>query len=72
MTVPAFALEQRTFVPIDAEPSQLVEDDIDQLRSISVAVGVFDAEHERAARRPGKEPIEERSTRTTDMQKPRG
>src|SRR5262249_34262399 len=62
------AADRRTFVPVQTEPAQAVENPLNHRVGRSFRVGVFDAEDEHAARPPCIEPVEERSARPTDMQ----
>ena len=58
MQIQALRLEVRAFIPIDAEPSQPVENSLDQFRAIALDVGILDAQDHRAALAARKEPVE--------------
>ena len=45
----ALGLRERPLVPVELEPAQRVEDQLDVLGRGALAVGVLDAQHERAA-----------------------
>ena len=60
--------DPRPFVPIEAEPSQAVENALDHVGRRALDVGVLDAQHEHAAMTTGKEPVEERGPRAADVQ----
>ncbi len=60
MARPVLALEERALVPRDPEPAQAVEDDLGMGFGAALAVGVFDPEHQRAARVAGVKPVEQR------------
>src|SRR5262245_28923249 len=68
----ALALEERTFVPVDAEPAETVEDGLDRFRGRPRPVGVLDAEDERALVVARIEVAEERRPCAADVQKARG
>ena len=56
------------FVPLDAEPSQVIDDLLNSGWGITFLVGVLDAEHEGAAHFFGEKPVEKSGPGTTDMQ----
>ena len=62
------AANLRTFIPVDAEPAQPIEDSGDHLGLGALHVGVFDAQDERAAVTTGVEPVEKRSAGAADVQ----
>src|SRR6185503_7628621 len=57
----------RPFIPIKTEPLQVRDDALLGLSSGSFGVGVLDAQHERAAVPPRKQPVEQRRTRVPDV-----
>jgi hypothetical protein len=76
VTLEAFALkvgavraaDVRSFVPIDPEPSQPVENPLDHLGRGTLGVGVLDAKDEGAAVAARVKPVEQRRARATHMQ----
>src|SRR4029434_6758576 len=58
----------RSFVPIEAEPLQAVDDPRHHLPRRSLGVGVFDTQHERAAVTTGVEPVEESRPGPADVE----
>ncbi len=58
----------RPFVPVEAEPAHRLEDARHHLVGRTLGVGVFDAQHERAAMAPREQPVEERCSRAADVQ----
>ena len=62
----------RSFVPIEPEPAQPVEDAGHHFPRRPAGIGVFDAQHERPAMTPGVEPVEERGAGAADVQVSRG
>ena len=63
---------ERAFVPVQAEPAQAVEDDVDGFLGVARGVGVLDAQDERAAGVAGVEPVEQGGARAADVQKTGG
>ena len=61
----------RSLVPIEPEPAQSIEDDLDRLLGIARHVGILDAQDESAAGVPGIQPVEQRRARPADVQEPR-
>src|SRR5262249_1602438 len=61
-------LEDRTLVPLEAEPAQRVLDADHPLLTRAGAVGVLDAEGERAAVVTGEQPVEERGADRSHVQ----
>jgi hypothetical protein len=57
-----------TFVPVEPEPAHALEDDVDGRLGIAGSVGVFDAQDEGTPVVPGKEPVEQRRTGTSDVE----
>ena len=57
-----------TFIPIESEPAQAVEDDVHGFLAVPRGVSVFDAQNERAAGVAGVKPVEQRSARAADVQ----
>ena len=57
------ALEEGALVPVEAEPAEAVEDGRDRLGRRALAVGVLDAQDERAAVVAREEVVEERGAR---------
>ena len=51
-------LKDRPLVPLELEPPQRVEDLLDVLRSRSLAVGIFDPQHEAPAASVSQQPVE--------------
>ena len=60
--------DERPFIPVEAKPSQPVEDAVDHVGRRSLGVRVFDPEHERAAVPAREQPVEERGARAADVQ----
>ena len=56
------------FVPIEPEPAQAVDDAGDHLPRGALGIGVFDAQHERAAVPAGVEPVEQRRPGAADVE----
>ena len=56
------------FVPVEAQPSQVVEDAVLGFARRSLRVGVLDAQHERAAVAARQQPVEQRRARVADVQ----
>ena len=52
-------LEERSLVPVDAEPGERLEDVVDQLGLVAGAVGVLDAQHEAAPLLAGEGEVEQ-------------
>src|ERR1019366_2283410 len=63
----ARAADAGALVPVEAEPAERVEDDVDAGLRASLAVGVLDAEDERAAALAGPEPVEQRRPYAPDV-----
>jgi hypothetical protein len=61
-------LRQRALVPIELEPAERVEDQLDVLGCGALAVGVLDPEHELAARTAREEPVVKCRPRAADVQ----
>jgi hypothetical protein len=57
-----------TLVPLEPQPAQALENSADHLGRRALEIGVFDAQHERAAVPPGEEIVEQRGTRAADVQ----
>src|SRR5579864_1321289 len=57
-----------TFVPIEPQPFQILEQRSLETRFTALNVGVLDAQHHRAALLPRKEPVEQRGTGIADVQ----
>ena len=62
-------LVDRALVPVDPEPLEAVEDQLDVLGRRALAVGVLDAQDELAARAPGQEPVVQCRPRVADVQR---
>jgi hypothetical protein len=65
-------LKERTFVPIQAEPSQTLQNALHQLLTGPLGIGVFDSEDESSLVLSGKQPIEKGSPGTTYMEESGG
>ncbi len=61
-------LKVRPFVPIDAEPSQAIQDSLNQFRPIAFHVRILNAQNHRAAMAARKQPIEKSRARASHMQ----
>ena len=61
-------LRDRALVPVELEPLERVEDLLDVLGRRALAVGVLDAQDERAARAAGQQPVVQCRARSTDVQ----
>src|SRR6185436_14080352 len=64
----ALGLVKRPFVPVQAKPSQLIENALHQFGTIAFGVGVFYAEDEDATLVAGEQPVKECSASAADMQ----
>src|SRR5258707_14770662 len=60
----------RALIPIEPEPAQAIQDDIDRLLCIARGVGIFNAQDECSARVPGIQPVEQCSPGPANGQKP--
>ena len=65
---PEAATDLGAFVPVQAEPTQRVEQTCVRVFAVACRIGVFDPEHEGAARMTRVRPVEQRSTHIADMQ----
>ena len=68
MALGALKLADRLAVPVEPEPFEPVENRVDRRLRRAFAVGVLDAQQERAAEMLGVEPVEQRRPRAADMQ----
>ena len=68
MSLDAFALEQRTDVPIDAEPRQTLQNHLGMFIAGSRTIRVFDAQDEDPSLLSCEEPIEECRAGAPNMQ----
>ena len=64
----ALALEERSLVPVQAEPAQALEDRVHRRGGGALLVGVLDAQHEDAAAVAREEIVEQRRPRAADVQ----
>jgi hypothetical protein len=64
----ALGLEERTLIPIETKPGKRLGDGVDELLGRLRSVGVFDSQNELATHAAGKEPIEQCTSGTTDME----
>src|SRR6266571_3757950 len=62
------SLKHERLVPIEAEPSEAVEDHFGVLLGGALPVGVFDAQQELAARVAGVQPVEEGGAGAADVE----
>jgi hypothetical protein len=62
-------LADRALVVVELQPAQRVEDLLDVLGSRALAVGIFDAQHERPAVMPREQPVVQRRAGTADVQR---
>ena len=69
VAIDALGLEDRALVVVELEPAQRVEDLLDVLGRRALAVGVLDAQDERAAGVARGEPVVERRPRAADVQR---
>src|SRR5207245_511685 len=65
---PAWTAHLRPFVPIETQPSEIVDDRNLRLLRRAPGVGILDAQHEGAARPAREEPVEQRGPRVADVQ----
>ena len=72
MAVAAFELADRLAVPVEAQPSQPLQDRLGGLGRGAGAVGILDPQQEPAAPAPRVKPVEQRRARAADMQVSRG
>ncbi len=68
----AFGLEDRPLVPVELEPAQRVEDLLDVLGRRALAVGVLDAQQQRAILAAGEQPVVEGGARAANVQRTGG
>ena len=68
MALGALELADRLAVPVQAEPFEPVENRVDRGLRRALAIGVLDAQQERAAEALGVEPVEQSRARAADMQ----
>ena len=68
MALGALKLAYRLAVPIESEPFQPIKNRVHRGLGRSLAIGVLDAEQERAAEALGVEPVEQSRARASDMQ----
>ena len=68
MALGALKLADRLAVPIEPEPFEPVENRVHRCLRRALAVGVLDAQQERAAEALGVEPVEQSRARASDMQ----
>jgi len=66
------ALAHRLAVPVQAEPSQVLEDLVEETLFGADLVGVFDAEKETASGAAGRQPVEQGGPGAPEMQKTGG
>ena len=59
-------------VPGEAQPGQILDERGDELRPAALCVGVLDAQQEAATVAARQQPVEQRGTRVTEVQLPRG
>ena len=64
----ALRLKRRTFIPVDAQPSQAVENALDEFRTIAFDVRVFNAQDHGAAAAAREKPVEKRGARAAHVQ----
>ena len=68
MALLARTLKHRPLVPVQFEPAQRVEDLLDVGGRRSLAVGIFDPQHEAPPGAAGRQPVEQRRAGAADMQ----
>ena len=61
-------LEDRALVPVEIQPPERIEDLFDVLRGRSLAVGIFDPQHERASLAAREQPVVESGPRPADVE----
>jgi hypothetical protein len=61
-------LEYRTFVPLNPQPLQPLENSVHQLGPVALDIGVFNSQQQRAAFMPREKPIEKGSAGPSDVQ----
>ena len=64
------AANVRALVPLETEPAQILENAVFGLARRPLAVGIFDAQDERAVLAVGEQPVEERRAGIADVQVP--
>ena len=69
---PARAADVGPFVPVEAEPAQVLENALLGLPGRALGVGVLDAQDEGAVVAAREQPVEERGARVADVQLPGG
>ena len=63
----ALGLEDRSLVPVQAQPLQLREQVVGEVASVALGVGVLDSQHVRSAHRAGVQPVEQGRPSTADV-----
>ena len=66
--IEALGLEERAFVPVEAEPAHAFENAFDHGFGGALEVGVLDAEDEGSAEVAGEEPVEEGGAGSADVE----
>ena len=64
----ALGLAERTFIPLETEPAEIVEDHLFRFARRARDIGVFDAKNEFALVALREKPVEDRCARTADME----
>jgi hypothetical protein len=62
------ALEDRFFIPVDAEPTEPIEDDLHHLLRGPILIGILDSEEEDSPLPAGHQPVEEGGPCTPHME----
>ncbi len=58
----------RSFVPVEAQPTQTIEDAFHQFGAIALGIGILDSQDERAALVSRKQPVEKGRARAADVE----
>jgi hypothetical protein len=64
----AGAIKGGTFVPVETEPAEAIEDGQQRLGLVAIRISIIDAKDELPTLAPGEEPVEQRRSDATDME----
>ena len=65
-------LPERTLVPVESEPAEVLEYPILGSLLMTVDIGILDSEDQAAAGRPGGQPVEQGGPGVAEMKRPGG
>ena len=66
---PPWAAHVRSFIPVDPQPSQVMEDALGSSRADSRPIQILQAKDERSASRSGEQPGQQGGTQIAQMQR---